>query len=163
MKFTISFPSVTINREAIGKAEVVKLLSQEALNTRTRLEQARLGGKGADGQDIKPGGYSPAYIEAIEAGRVKNHGVSKVSTSPVNLTISGNMSRSIQVRNGRDSSSAEIFFNDANTAKQAIGLLSRGFNHWFEFGKTDIERVSKSFSKFVDDKKKNVVVLNNRG
>ena len=151
MKFSVSlsdFPK--FNANVIDKGELLKLCGQEVANTNVRLVRNAAQGVGADGQPIKPGGYSPSYLKAMKAGSVKGrNGVAKPYTETVNLRISGELLNSMQQRKGGDGKSAELFINGVDNQIVASSLFAKGFNHWFEFGKPDLARITNAFDAFV--------------
>lgn len=151
MKFSISIPNLPrIDTNAIDKNELLKLCGQETANTNLRLVRNAGQGIGADGQPIKPGGYSKSYLDAMRKGQVKGrNGVSKPYSETVNLRISGELLNSMQQRNGSDGKSVELFINGADNQIIASSLFAKGFNHWFEFGKPDLNRITRSFDAFM--------------
>jgi hypothetical protein len=166
MNVKVIVPKVKFDKNVISKKMLLDLCEAEMKTTVARLRKETGSGKGADGQPIKPGGYSDSYIKAIQAGRVrggsKGTGARKVTTSPVNLTISGDLLGSMQVRVVRDG--AEIHFLGAHTAKisnaqLAAALLGKGFEGWFEYGQVDQKRTEASANKLFDEAMKKLVVL----
>ena len=142
MRFNISIPDIQINPAALDRRKFVNLFVSEMHVIRAKRDKEIAGGRGADGQDIKPGGYSPGYRAAIRAGTVRSAtGVRKVQEEPVNLTISGDMLRARQVREGSDGQSAELAFNEVAQANKAQHLHKRGFLGWHEYGQDDIRRI----------------------
>lgn len=157
MKFTISLSDVRVNPNALDPVRINAFLQREATNQKAKLDQGIASGMGVDGQEIKPGGYSPGYRAAIRKGQVKApNGVRKVQEEPVNLTISGDMLRARQVSQGADGKSAEIKFGSGAEAAKAGHLLARGFQHWNEFGQEDVKRIEESFGALVSEMAANI-------
>ncbi len=152
MKVSISLSNMPkISPNFIEKGEILKFMGQETANTKFRLVRSVGQGQGADGQEIKPGGYSQSYLKAMNTkeGVKGRNGVRKTPTTTVNLRISGELLNSIQERNGSDGKSSELFFNGKDNQVIAASLFAKGFNHWFEFGKPDLKRITTGFDAFV--------------
>ena len=152
MNITLSVSKIQLPRLKVD--EFQKLFSRELQNTSARLRQNISGGSGADGQAIKPSGYSPSYLDAISKGRVRagKSGVRKTSTT-VNLQISGELLNSMQVKDTPNG--AELFFlgghySGLSAVQLASVLHDRGFEHWFEYGKEDIARIEKRAIELVE-------------
>jgi hypothetical protein len=166
MNIKVIVSKVKLDKNAISKKALLDLCKAEMLNTSARLRSETGKGRNADGGSIKPGGYSESYKKAIEAGRVrggsKRTGARKVSTSPVNLTITGDHLGSMQVRTVKDG--AEIHFlgqhySGLSNAQLAATLEARGFTGTFELGVVDQKRIETNFDKLVEDGIKKLVVL----
>jgi len=81
-------------------------------------------------------GYSPQYMAVLSAeGK---------PTSPVDLFNTGQMLRSMQVRR-RDSSTAEIYFDNKNAAEKAA--MNNKTRPFFGFNRKEEERLGNYFRK----------------
>lgn len=162
-KFELTADELKIDVKKLGLDRFAKLAAQELQNSITRLTQETQKGRNADGGAIK-GGYSESYKRAIAKGQVRGRGgVRKNSTSPVDLTISGEFLNSRQVTNLKDG--AESRFGGTHSkppkrpgskrkskgsksisnAELAQHLDSRGFKGFHEFGLKDQLRIEQTF------------------
>jgi hypothetical protein len=165
MKVNYTVPKLTFNLDSLSKSKIVNILKTQATKVVDRLNGEIAKGRGADGQAIKPGGYSESYKKKIAAGQAKggseDKGVRKVGTTP-NLFISGDLLNSRQVRQTPDG--AEIYFlgghySGVTNAQHASRLMDKGFNGWHELGPKDVKSVDEAVDKFVDDALKKLMVV----
>lgn len=165
MKVSITFPKVRVNPNAIAPAKILKLCKEECTNTLARLRQAVGSGKGADGQNIKPGGYSPEYAIRKAEGKVQGgtRGTGAKGAKGVpNLTVTGDLLGSEQVRASPDGKGAEIYLNGGHysgisNAQLMAHHISKGFEGVFEFGQTDIQRVEKRADQLLEEVAKTLI------
>lgn len=102
--FKIKADRVKIDEEALKMKIAQTVLQRRAAIIAEEIFTRTQGGRDADGGPIGSGSYSESYKKAIRAGKVAG----KVNTAPVNLSATGQLLQSIQVRPIR--SGAEIYF-----------------------------------------------------
>lgn len=147
----LDLTKVKIDRRAFKIDQFLPLLERELRNTAARLQMGIERGQGADGQEIKPGGYSESYLKKIRAGKVIGRNEVRKVSETVDLTVTGELLRSWQPRKGSDGKSVELYMNDSNRAKIAGYLHNMGFTGWFEYGKVDLQRIEKSVIRKIEE------------
>lgn len=147
MKFKVEMTKIRIDPSVSDKVDWTKFFGGELQNTSFRLRQNIATGKGSDGQEIKPGGYSKSYLEQIEKKQAKGRGVTKTSRQ-VNLAISSDLLNSIQVKmNGKKESQLYFFgqhYSGNSNSALAKYLYDKGYVGWFYFGKDDVSRIVRN-------------------
>jgi len=150
MAFNAKLDRLDVAKRVLPPGGVQRFAEAELSNTRARLGQAVAAGRGADGQRIK-NSYSKSYQRTRrEAG---------LPTSPVNLNFTGQMMLSRQVsrtRNGArlsfsgiNSRSRRSQGRTARNAEIARHLDQRGFKGFHEFGRADLRRIERAWSRLL--------------
>ncbi len=155
MKFEIEMPELKVDDAFVKKLNLPKIMTQECLNTRTRLLKEVNQGRGADGESLRP--YSKPY-EKFKASTGR-------SASPSNLNFTGELHRSMHITAATDAKpEANVSFQgmhkgEVSNAALAANLYKMGFRGWFQFGKADRERIRESVMKAIDRNIKRLIDL----
>ncbi len=172
--------NVTIDAHAIDAQNVSGICVEEMSNTLKRLRDVIARGVGANGNKIKPSGYSESYKQQIRRAKqsyaartTKRDGTKRSRPLPIkgsnklenklaqkdentpNLFVTGDLLGSMQseaIQNG-----ARGYFNDQTQVVKASVLMERGFEGWFEFGAVDLTRINDRFDKILADVAETIV------
>lgn len=160
--WTLTVDNLDMHPEVLTAENFKELIGQELLNTQNRLRGEIEGGKGANGAEIKPGGYSASYREMIErakrgfaardgkgkqAHKTENK-LAQKDPNTVNLFLTGRMLTSWNIAS--IPGGAQLNFPNHQLAK-VTGLLSRGFTGWCEWGQTDLTRLKAAVEKKAEE------------
>lgn len=170
MNIKIEFTGIKVNERWVKSLNLEKIALQEVLTSRTRILSNVAEGRGTDGQQLRP--YSPGYRKLkIASGR----------SGETDLNVSGELLRSMTAR--QMSNGGEVVFSGnhstvsklrSKTAKKkqstlpatggtlsnaalAESLYNRGFVGWFNFGREDVDRITKRFTSEIDRALKNLL------
>lgn len=152
-KAKMSFDKVQINLKALNRAVFETLAEQLAHDINARLNSEIGKGKTANGRRLKQ--YKESYKKAIRKGKVRagNSGARKVSTSPTNLTITGDLLGSKIVRRIKGGAEIRFFgqhYSGISNAELAQSLIKRRFTGWHLLGQKDREHIDKQTAKFAE-------------
>ncbi len=150
MAIEMTFDEFEIDPKAFDEAELKHICMQEIEysigNSINKIDR----GENVDGGKMRP--YSPGYVAAIKAGKVKaKNGVHKVDPNTVNLRISSDLHESrrpVEIADGAEGR-FEGDHGKISNAQLAAFLMDKGFKDWHAFGKDDVERIQKRFDELV--------------
>lgn len=159
MKVEVTTQTFEFNPRAFDKKTFIKAAKTELFDQMREINADAQAGKSRDGK-------LPSYSQSYKAWR-KSQGYS----TSTNLTLSGDMLRSMQVKETSDG--AELFFQGNHSPKKskkkknkkketkkkgtksktqtnaaiAAFVYSKGFDGWFKLGKKDQQRIQKSMNE----------------
>lgn len=163
---------IKVDLSAIDDERLTALCFEEMQNTLVRLRDVVSKGRGADGQRIKPSGYSESYKQrirdakanflerstkkdgsprkrptAIKSGDPLENKLAQKDENTPNLFVTGDLLGSMQPK--RITNGAEGVFNDQTQVLKASGLIENGYQGFFEFGRVDIDRTTQRFEQLL--------------